>query len=45
MGVELVGDDLLAMNVKRVKIAREKVCDAMLLKVNWIGTVTEAIVA
>jgi hypothetical protein len=37
MGVELVGEDLLAVNVKRVKIAREKV--------NWIGTVTEAIAA
>lgn len=45
-GVELVGDDMLAMNVKRVKIAREKkVCAAMLLKVNRIGTVAEAIEA
>jgi enolase len=45
-GVELVGDDLLGRNVKRVKIAREKkACDTMLLKVNWIGTVTEAIAA
>ncbi|KAF4628040.1 hypothetical protein G7Y89_g10110 [Cudoniella acicularis] len=45
-GVELVGDDLLVTNVKRVKIAGEKkACDAMLLKVNQIGTVTEAISA
>jgi enolase len=43
--LELVGGDLLAINVKRVNIARKKACDAMLLKVNWIGTVTEAIAA
>jgi enolase len=45
-GVELVGDDLLATNVKRVKIASEKKArNTMLLKVNQIGTVTEAIAA
>jgi enolase len=45
-GVELVGDDLLVTNVKRIKIASEKkACNAMLLKVNQIGTVTEAIAA
>ncbi|KAK4166279.1 enolase [Cladorrhinum sp. PSN259] len=44
--IELVGDDLLATNVERVKEASEKkACNAMLLKVNQIGTVTEAISA
>lgn len=44
--VELVGDDLLATNVKRVKMAVQKgACNSMLLKVNQIGTVTEAIAA
>ncbi|KAK3990680.1 enolase [Cladorrhinum sp. PSN332] len=44
--IELVGDDLLATNVERVKVANEKkACNAMLLKVNQIGTVTEAISA
>ncbi|PGH14948.1 phosphopyruvate hydratase [Polytolypa hystricis UAMH7299] len=43
---ELVGDDLLVTNVERVQEAHEKkACDAMLLKVNQIGTVTEAIAA
>lgn len=42
--IELVGDDLLVTNVARVKEAHEKkACNAMLLKVNQIGTVTEAI--
>ncbi|KAM0425674.1 hypothetical protein ACHAPT_009206 [Fusarium lateritium] len=44
--VELVGDDLLCTNVERVKMAAEKkACNAMLLKVNQIGTVSEAIEA
>ncbi|KAK0656198.1 Enolase, C-terminal TIM barrel domain-containing protein [Cercophora newfieldiana] len=44
--IELVGDDLLVTNVARVKEAHEKkACNAMLLKVNQIGTVTEAIEA
>ncbi|MCJ1404992.1 hypothetical protein MMC11_008218 [Xylographa trunciseda] len=44
--IELVGDDLLATNVKRIKIAHEKkACNALLLKVNQIGTVTESIAA
>lgn len=44
--VELVGDDLLCTNVERVKMAIEKkACNSMLLKVNQIGTVTEAIEA
>lgn len=43
-GVELVGDDLLVTNVKRIRTASEKkACNALLLKVNQIGTVTEAI--
>ncbi|KAK4211849.1 enolase [Rhypophila decipiens] len=43
---ELVGDDLLVTNINRVKIAHEKkACNAMLLKVNQIGTVSEAIEA
>ncbi|KAF5013163.1 hypothetical protein FDECE_827 [Fusarium decemcellulare] len=44
--VELVGDDLLCTNIERVKMAAEKkACNAMLLKVNQIGTVSEAIEA
>ena len=42
-GVELVGDDMLATNINRMKIARErKACNGLLLKINQIGTVTEA---
>ncbi|NPA92040.1 MAG: phosphopyruvate hydratase [Chloroflexi bacterium] len=41
--IQLVGDDLLVTNVKRIKRAiREKACNALLLKVNQIGTLTEA---
>lgn len=44
--IELVGDDLLVTNVERVRMASEKkACNSMLLKVNQIGTVTEAIQA
>lgn len=44
--VELVGDDLLCTNIERVKMAaKKKACNAMLLKVNQIGTVSEAIEA
>jgi enolase len=44
--VQIVGDDLLVTNPKRIKKAIEKkVCNALLLKVNQIGTVTEAIEA
>ena len=44
--IELVGDDLLCTNVERVKMAGErKACNSMLLKVNQIGTVSEAIEA
>lgn len=43
---ELVGDDLLVTNIDRVKMAHEKkACNAMLLKVNQIGTVSEAMEA
>ncbi|KAM7195570.1 enolase [Naviculisporaceae sp. PSN 640] len=43
---ELVGDDLLVTNIGRLKMAHEKkACNAMLLKLNQIGTVTEAIEA
>lgn len=42
--VQIVGDDLLVTNVKRVEKALcTKSCNALLLKVNQIGTVTEAI--
>lgn len=42
----LIGDDLLATNPKRIKKAKEKnACNAMILKINQIGTVSEAIEA
>jgi enolase len=41
--IELVGDDLLATNVNRIKIAEEKAaCNSLLLKINQIGSITEA---
>lgn len=44
--VQIVGDDLLVTNPKRVKTGiDEKLCNALLLKVNQIGTVTESIEA
>ncbi len=44
--VELVGDDLLATNVRRIKIAEEKkACNSLLLKINQIGTITDALAA
>lgn len=44
--VQIVGDDLLVTNPKRVQKAIElKACNALLLKVNQIGTVTESIEA
>jgi enolase len=43
---QVVGDDLLVTNPKRVAEAIEKkACNALLLKVNQIGTVTESIQA
>jgi enolase len=44
--VEVVGDDLLVTNPKRIAYAiKVKACNALLLKVNQIGTVTESIEA
>jgi enolase len=42
--VQLVGDDLLVTNVKRIERAiAEQACNALLCKVNQIGTLTESI--
>jgi enolase len=42
--IQIVGDDLLVTNVERIKKAiKLKACNALLLKVNQIGTVSEAI--
>ena len=44
--VQIVGDDLLVTNVTRVQKAIDlKACNALLCKVNQIGTLTEAIAA
>jgi len=44
--IQIVGDDLLVTNPKRIKKAiEEKTCNALLLKVNQIGSVTESITA
>ncbi len=44
--VQLVGDDLLVTNVKRIRRAiEEKACNSLLCKVNQIGTLTESIAA
>ena len=43
-GCQIVGDDLTVTNVERVKMAiKDKSCNALLLKVNQIGSMTEAI--
>jgi enolase len=43
---QIVGDDLLVSNTKRIKVAIEKkLCNALLLKVNQIGSLTEAMAA
>jgi enolase len=43
-GIQVVGDDLLVTNVERIKTALEKkACNSLLLKVNQIGSITEAI--
>jgi len=45
-GCQIVGDDLLVTNPKRVqKAIDEKACNALLLKVNQIGSVSESIEA
>ena len=44
--VQIVGDDLLVTNVERIQKAIEvKACNALLCKVNQIGSLTEAIAA
>jgi len=44
--IQIVGDDLLVTNPKRIATAIEKTaCNALLLKVNQIGSVTESIEA
>ncbi len=44
--IQLVGDDLLVTNIKRIEAAiQKKACNALLLKVNQIGTVAESIQA
>ncbi len=44
--VQIVGDDLLVTNVKRVQKAVEtRACNSLLCKVNQIGTLTEAMEA
>merc|ERR1740123_581746 len=44
--VQVVGDDLLVTNPKRIAYAKEKkAVNALLLKVNQIGSITEAITA
>ena len=44
--VQIVGDDLLVTNVKRVEQAiQEQACNSLLCKVNQIGSLTEAIAA
>jgi enolase len=44
--VQIVGDDLLVTNPKRIRTAIEKkACNALLLKVNQIGSITESIQA
>ncbi|GAV74491.1 LOW QUALITY PROTEIN: Enolase_C domain-containing protein/Enolase_N domain-containing protein, partial [Cephalotus follicularis] len=40
---QVVGDNLLMSNPKRIEAIHESACNALLLKVNQIGTVTEAI--
>jgi enolase len=43
---QIVGDDLLVTNTKRIKVGIEKrACNSLLLKVNQIGSVTESIEA
>jgi len=43
LGVEIVGDDLFTTNIERLKCGIEVgACNAMLLKVNQIGTISEA---
>ncbi|MBW2996842.1 phosphopyruvate hydratase [Candidatus Woesearchaeota archaeon] len=44
--VQIVGDDLLVTNPDRIKLAlQKKLCSALLLKVNQIGSLSEAVTA
>ncbi len=44
--IQIVGDDLLVTNPERVRRAiKEKACNALLVKLNQIGTITETIEA
>jgi enolase len=44
--LQIVGDDLLVTNMERIRTAEQKqLCNALLLKVNQVGTVTEAVEA
>jgi len=44
--IQIVGDDLLVTNVERIrKAVKVDACNALLLKLNQIGTVTEALAA
>jgi len=44
--VQIVGDDLLVTNVERIdKAIAEQACNALLCKVNQIGSLSEAIAA
>jgi len=43
LGIQLVGDDLFSTNIERLRHGIElKACNTILLKVNQIGTITEA---
>ena len=45
-GILIFGDDLTVTNLERIKMAKEKnLCNAVIIKPNQIGTVTEAIEA
>lgn len=42
--VQILGDDLLVTNIKRIeKAVKENACNALLLKINQIGTISESI--
>lgn len=44
--IQIVGDDLLVTNTKRIEIAlQQKSCNALLLKINQIGSITESLSA
>ncbi len=44
--IQIVGDDMLVTNMARMRLAkRSRACNALLLKVNQIGTVTESMEA